>query len=138
MSGDKYVAYSFGYLFDFFDADAFGNFIHQFTAVKALVIGDLFKMRIDFQQFVVVHYIAHKAQCKQGLDAAGAAGNNAQRTGGGDGGTGGVAQFEALVFVYAFFPVGKDTALFGQILGHFVGVFLYEPHDRFSRLQRFL
>ena len=138
MGGDKYFTHIFGYLFHFFDAASFGNFIHQFTAVKALVIGHLFKIGIDFEQFVVVHHIAHKAKCKQGLDAAGAAGDNAQCTGRGDGGAGGVAQFDALVFVYAFIPVGKYPALVGQILGRFVGVFLYETHDRFGSLQRFL
>ncbi len=78
MGGDIYFAHIFGYLLDFFDAAPFGNFIHQFTAViKSPVIGHLFKIGIDFQQFVIVHYVAHKTQCKQGFDAAGTTGDNA-------------------------------------------------------------
>ena len=138
MGGDKYFADLLGYLFDFFDAASPGNFIHQFTAVKAPVVGHLFKIRIDFQQFVVVHYVADKAEGKQGLDTAGAAGNDAQGAGGGDGRTGGVAQFNALILKDALFPIGEYPPLLGQVLGGFVGVFLYKPHHGFSGFQSFI
>ena len=55
MGGDKHVADIFGYLRKVVNTAFLGDFIHQRMAVEASFTGDLFKIRVYFQQFIVVH-----------------------------------------------------------------------------------
>ncbi len=115
MGGDEYLAHIFRYFRHILDTAFSGNGIHQLRVVKSPFPGHFFKIRIDFQQTVVVHHGPHKTQREQGLDTAGATGEDTQRPRGGDGRCGCVAIAHALVFKNAVFIIFKDAPLLGQL-----------------------
>jgi len=56
------------YLLDVLDRPMLGNPLHQRLRVDARFFGHTFEERVDFDEDVVIKDLAHKGDCKDGLD----------------------------------------------------------------------
>ncbi len=86
MGGNEYRLNIIRYAFNIVEMSAVSQLLHQLFGVKSFLPGDFLKIRVDLNQLGPVQDILGVAQGKEGLDAAGAAGDHAQGAGGGDGG----------------------------------------------------
>ena len=109
------------------DGAGAGNVFHELGAVKAPALGQLFEVGVDFDQFGAFQDPAHEGDREEGLDAAGAARDDADGAGGGDGGGGGVAHApQAVAVVFAAGVGGEVAPLVGQGGGGLPGLRLDE------------
>src|SRR5450759_229966 len=108
-----------------------GDLLHELVAVEAALPRDLLEVRVALDHAVVVEHVgAHVADREQGLDAARAAGDDADGARGRDRGDGGVAHTGARGTVEdGALEVGEHAALAGQLLAGRAGLVVDEAHD---------
>src|SRR5450759_3479702 len=108
-----------------------GDLLHELVAEEAALPRDLLEVGVTLDHAVVVEHVgAHVADREQGLDAARAAGDDADGARGRDRGDGGVAHAGARGAVEdGALEVGEHAALAGQLLAGRAGLVVDEAHD---------
>ncbi|MBT9162880.1 MAG: hypothetical protein DDT27_01445 [Dehalococcoidia bacterium] len=135
VSGDENLLHPFRYSLYSPHLALLSQGFHQLIAENPLLFGDLLKEGIYFHQFVSVQYVAEVAQREKGLDAAGAAGDDAERAGGGNGGPSGVPHPRCPAFVVDAALEGREDASRSGQLHRGGGSFLLdELHDALAGL----
>ena len=110
VGGDEEAPHVLGDFLEVPDGAGAGDGLHEFGAVKAPALGQFFEIGVDLDKFGALQDPAHKGDREEGLDAAGAAGDDADGAGGGDGGGGGVAHTALAVAVVFAAGVGGEVA----------------------------